>query len=273
MIDLLWTGGWDSTFRLLQLARVGAEIQPHYIRNPDRSSLKKELHAMNEIRRKVIDKFPEAHVREIEIFDHYELSISEEFTQAHKNLSSIGSLGTQYIYLASYCKQKDIKNIELSIEKKPQSKPEVLPCLENTELDQNSRRVISHSVGKDLQCLFGHFSFPLLSLTKVDMLEDAKKHDLLEILNMTWFCHQPIFGKPCGICFPCTSALEEGHKYRFSALPLARYRFTKIIAPYPKLHQYLKNIKSSIMSSIRKLLSRYPTLYLRIKQFLHGTSN
>lgn len=271
MIDLLWTGGWDSTFRLLQLARVGAEIQPHYIRNQDRSSLKKELQAMKEIRRKVIEKFPEACVREIEMFDHSEIIICEEFTQAHHRLSLRESLGTQYVYIASYCKQKNIKNIELSIEQGIPSRPAVLPCLENTETDQNERRVIAKNSDKDLLCLFGQFSFPVLSLTKLDMLDDAKKNGLLEILNMTWFCHQPVFGKPCGTCVPCSATIKDGLQYRFSALPLAKYRFTKIVAPYPKLHQFLRDAKSSVMSSVRKILSRYPTLYLRIKNLLHGT--
>lgn len=273
MIDLLWTGGWDSTFRLLQLARDGADIQPHYIRNQDRSSLKKELQAMNEIRREVIERFPEACVREIEMFDQSDIIISEEFNQAHRNLSAKETIGTQYIYIASYCKQKGIKNIELSIEKGTRSRREVIPCLENTETDQNGYRVIPKDADKDLLCLFGQFCFPILSLTKLDMLDDAKKYGVLDILNMTWFCHQPAFGKPCGTCVPCMATLEEGHRYRFSTLQLVKYRFKKILAPYPKLHQFLGNAKSSIFSGLRRILSRYPKLYLRIKGLLHGTSD
>lgn len=273
MTDLLWTGGWDSTFRLLQLARAGAEIQPHYIRNQERSSLKKELQAMKEIRSKVIERFPEACVHEIEIFDRSEIIISEEFNQAHRNLSSKETLGTQYIYIASYSRQKNIKNMELSIERGVPGRPAILPCMENTETDQKGRRVMARSSDSDLQCLFGQFSFPILSMTKRDMLDYAKAYGLLDILNMTWFCHQPVFKKPCGTCVPCIATMEAGHKYRFSALPLARYRLAKIVAPYPNLHKFLKNTKSSVMSGVRQLLSRYPTLYLRIKNYLHGTNN
>ncbi|MGO1706266.1 MAG: hypothetical protein ACTHZH_01275 [Oleiphilaceae bacterium] len=273
MIDLLWTGGWDSTFRLLQLARAGADIQPHYILDQNRSSLKIELQVMNEIRRKVIEKFPHARIREIEMCDQSEIAIFEEYTQARLNLYSREPIGNQYIFIASYCKQKKIKNMELSIEKGIRNRATVMPCLENTEIDQDGRRVMATSVDKDLLCLFSQFSFPILSLTKLDMLDDAKKNDLLDILNMTWFCHLPLFGKPCGKCNPCRSTIEAGHQYRFSALPLARYRFNKIFAPYPKLHQFLGGATSSISSGLRRILSRYPKLYLRIKRFLHGTSD
>lgn len=273
MIDLLWTGGWDSTFRLLQLARVGAEIQPHYIRNQDRSSLKKELHAMNEIRRKVIEQFPGACVHEIKMFDQSDIVIGEEFHQAHGNLSAKETIGTQYTYIASYCKQKDIKNIELSIEQGIRSREAVLPCLENTETDQNGCRVIAKDANKDLLCLFGQFSFPILSLTKLDMLNEARKLGLLEILNLTWFCHQPVFGKPCGTCVPCMATMEAGHKHRFSTLPLIKYRFKKILTPYPKLHQFLGGAALSVSSGLRRILSRYPKLYLQIKSLLHGTSD
>lgn len=34
---LLWTGGWDSTFRVLQLLLCSRDaVQPHYIIDPER---------------------------------------------------------------------------------------------------------------------------------------------------------------------------------------------------------------------------------------------
>ena len=41
---LLWTGGWDSTFRLLQRVLIDKQpIQPIYFVNPDRESVREEL--------------------------------------------------------------------------------------------------------------------------------------------------------------------------------------------------------------------------------------
>jgi hypothetical protein len=29
-------------------------------------------------------------------------------------------------------------------------------------------------------------------------------------MDMTWFCHTPVRGRPCGICAPCVYTIEEG---------------------------------------------------------------
>jgi len=59
IIPLLWTGGWDSTFRLLQLViEKGCLVEPYYILNPKRKSLQNELKAMDNIRNTIEHKYP-----------------------------------------------------------------------------------------------------------------------------------------------------------------------------------------------------------------------
>jgi len=65
--------------------------------------------------------------------------------------------------------------------------------------------------------LFDSFSFPLLHMTKKDMLLKAKENDWMEMMEMTTFCRRPKKGRPCGLCGPCTDALESGLGFR---LPL-----------------------------------------------------
>jgi hypothetical protein len=36
-------------------------------------------------------------------------------------------------------------------------------------------------------------------------------------MDMTWFCHTPARGKPCGICAPCVYTIEEGLAHRIAA--------------------------------------------------------
>jgi hypothetical protein len=51
-IKILWTGGWDSTFRVLYAALVdGKRVEPHYIVDTGRPSSLHELRAISEIRR------------------------------------------------------------------------------------------------------------------------------------------------------------------------------------------------------------------------------
>lgn len=45
---LLWTSGWDSIFRLLEIILIEKElVQPIYIIDEDRKSLKNELNAID----------------------------------------------------------------------------------------------------------------------------------------------------------------------------------------------------------------------------------
>lgn len=47
--SIFWTGGWDSTFRLLQLAERQINIKPIYIKDPARKSAEIEIARMTEI--------------------------------------------------------------------------------------------------------------------------------------------------------------------------------------------------------------------------------
>ena len=41
-----------------------------------------------------------------------------------------------------------------------------------------------------------------------------ERNKFKEIIEKTWFCHRPIFGRPCGRCGPCKDALNEGLNWR-----------------------------------------------------------
>ena len=57
---LFFTGGWDSTFRLLELLLVEKRpVQPIYVIDPDRWSLQEEQKAMADIKTTVVERFPE----------------------------------------------------------------------------------------------------------------------------------------------------------------------------------------------------------------------
>ncbi len=59
--NLLWTGGWDSTFRLLELLLVkGKVVQPYYIIDADRNSTGMELRTMEELKRRIFAEYPGA---------------------------------------------------------------------------------------------------------------------------------------------------------------------------------------------------------------------
>lgn len=49
VIKILWTGGWDSTFRIVELSRKEVTICPLYVIDNDRKSKNFEIKAMNKI--------------------------------------------------------------------------------------------------------------------------------------------------------------------------------------------------------------------------------
>ena len=48
-IKILWTGGWDSTFRVIELSRKNVVIQPIYVLDSGRKSTDYELKAIDKI--------------------------------------------------------------------------------------------------------------------------------------------------------------------------------------------------------------------------------
>ena len=59
-VNLLWTGGWDSTFRLLSLSLLHQRpVQPYYIITWDRPSTGAEIQTMCDIKRLLFKKHPE----------------------------------------------------------------------------------------------------------------------------------------------------------------------------------------------------------------------
>lgn len=48
-VNILWTGGLDSSCRIIELSRMNVEIQPYYIWDTTRDSIKQEIRAMKRI--------------------------------------------------------------------------------------------------------------------------------------------------------------------------------------------------------------------------------
>jgi hypothetical protein len=62
----------------------------------------------------------------------------------------------------------------------------------------------------------------LFEVTKLDMAREADDRGWRPFMDMTWFCHSPIRGKPCGICNPCLYTIEEGLGDRLPRLSRVR---------------------------------------------------
>ena len=228
IIHIFWTGGFDSTFRICQaLIDEKKTVQPIYVscskvdgyfilgNRINRQNIKFEKKAMNKIRQLINQRYP--YTKKSFLKTKYVDTIIEdpEYKQAMKNLfyAKFGILApvlnqhfgyfsrpyNQYTALAQYTKNYNYP-VEVAVEK----------C--NTGLDMHTRK-FRIGIGNNCKLIkdkpndlkiFDKFRFPVVHLTKKEMLTISNKNKYDNILKLTWSCWFPNNGKPCGECDMCT---------------------------------------------------------------------
>lgn len=250
LINILWTGGLDSTCRIIELSRLNIEIQPYYIWDKTRGSIKQELKAMKRITHDVmLHPQTKAILHPVKVIQDSEIQEDYEITRAWKIFNQKYALGSQYDYLARFAKQYGLK-LEVGLECSERSKAsntikaETSLILEEIgdykvyRIDQQSNKSTKEGIA-----LFKNILLPatLWQMSKLDEIEEFKQLGFEHIISKTWFCHRPILGLPCGHCNPCKDCLNEGLRFR---VPLLGYILGEI-----------RRIYYGIRRRVRKLFS------------------
>ena len=228
-VKIFWSGGFDSSFRMVQLSRQKVAIQPCYV-CVGRRSEQRELHAIASIRED-IEKNPETKCTILPLVKKRleDIPPDREITEAYKRLAQQYHIAYQYDWLARFCKAENIFEIELSVDKDDRGLSAFLEaCGKLTAINEGciSYYVIDNAgSSQDLSLVFGRFRFPipLYDTTKKQLVELYKEYGYGHVINRTWFCHCPIKGEPCGTCGPCRIAMEAGMQFRFSSSAVERY--------------------------------------------------
>ncbi len=207
-VNVLWTGGWDSSFRVIQAVKQGKTVQPYYVIDTNRQSSLKEIKQMQKIRAALSAKYSNGTINEIKYINIDSLVAEPKYKQAHSRLLKQNFMGTQYIWLSALSKQ--ISNLELCIHRDDKAEFFV------NKLESQRANNPDGARDSDEELIFGTLKYPILNYTKVKMAEECKKDGDLDILNMSWFCFSPINDTPCGLCNPCKYSLEEGMQNRFT---------------------------------------------------------
>jgi len=250
-VNILWTGGWDSTYRVLRLMDKCVSIQPYYLKDNNRQSGELELKAIRTITED-IRNHPDTRCEILEtiVVNVSDISLDVEITSAYKNILKTNFYGSQYNWLARFA--KNIGNLELNMHKDDTAnffrKHGDLKKIQDDL--KGDYYVLDHEKSsEDLMKVFGNYHFPILNTTKLEMKEWAVNSGLIDIMNKTWFCHKPLKNQPCGRCNPCNYTIKENMTYRFNKTALRRYRFnefvksinrTIIISRIIKTHKALK---------------------------------
>lgn len=227
IVKILWTGGWDSTFRMIQLAANGATVQPYYIIDTARQSSLIEIRQIHRIKEDLSIKYPDCLIKDVKLIELGTIQIGDKFKLAHERLKKHSFMGSQYVWIAALAEQ--VKGLELSIHKDDKAEYFARKLISNEE-DNKS----------DVYIIFGNLKYPILDYTKIEMEEEAKKLGDLDILYKSWFCFRPINNTPCGICNPCIYSIEEGMGKRFTTRG-------KIYNKAPRAFSVLRRVVSKVI--------------------------
>lgn len=235
--NVLWTGGWDSTFRVLDLVINKKEkVQPFYVLDERRASTKMEISTMDKIKSLINEINPDFSNKILETITINRNSIPENngITNAYIKLKEKSHLGDQYDWLARYAESVGINNLELCVHIDDTVEGFIKNNVKLIE-ENNDRyyKLVENTSQKELK-IFSYYNFPLFDMTKLDMEEQARKSGFDHIMEITWFCHSPYKGKPCGMCNPCKYTREEGLGRRVSTPTLTMKLNRKINAKFSR---------------------------------------
>lgn len=249
-VNLLWTGGWDSTFRLAQLILIlKKKVQPYYIIDSNRKSLRQEIIAIEKITKMLFEK--EATAKKLLLPIKFsltsEIRINQNISSTYKRLKVLSSIGSQYDWLARFCFDNSISNMELCIEKEENGRAYriIKDCIVLLNTETYSSYIVDKKFEQtDTYELFKFFSFPIIHISKSEMAEIARDYDFIEILHASWFCHNPLKNSvPCGTCNPCIDHMKSNLGFRFTLKGRLRYRFRYFYNKklfYKKLHSFFQ---------------------------------
>lgn len=203
-VNLLWTGGWDSTFRLLQLLLIEKrDVQPIYAMDASRYSMNRELDTIRTISAMVRQRLEsDVTLYPTKFYLTSDFPEIQEIKERYASLASRLHIARQYYWLALIAENQQWGSVELCTVK-------------------GDSRDLQHAIFDDIESenptlkdsweaeLFKYWSFPLLTTKKPEMRIIAEEHGFLDILVKRWFCLRPIRGKCCGACRPCEIAQRE----------------------------------------------------------------
>lgn len=252
IVHILWTGGLDSTYRVVELSRQECVIHPHYMIITSRRTVENELRAISDITAILnSDKRTIAEIRPVEIFpmselqEYADIQSVWDFLHEKKKFNS-----SQYHNLARYARQKKLK-LEMGIQfSEGGSVVEVVDESYLTDCpDQDDVMMIDPEKGSHewaSYTLFKDFLFPksLYHKTKREEIEELKRLGYDEVLKKVWTCFHPVFGMPCGHCFACQSAMNEGAREMVS---IVGYLLGGIRLYYGKILRHSKKLLKRIL--------------------------
>lgn len=223
---VFWTSGWDSSFRVLELLhRTDCVIQPYYLIYLGRKTTLIELRTVNRMM-DAIERRPEwrGRVRNpiMHLADRYKYA-NEPYASALVKVRESFWLGSQYLCMAQFRDESGLEGLEVGLVKGTGMAYSKLKEWVEPKPGEPENFRLRADAPEELQVLFRGYDFPVMRLSKQEMGEHADAGGYREVLEMAWFCHDPIDDKPCGTCHPCQVTIRGGMGARVGEPGLARF--------------------------------------------------
>jgi hypothetical protein len=227
-VKLLWTGGWDSTFRLLHVTiGEGRIVQPFYLIDRQRRSAGQEIRVMEQIKDRLFSEYHQ--VSQLILPTIYtevnHIQQNDTITEAYQRVKVHSGIGEQYEWLARWCARHGLEDIELCIHRDDKAHRAIKPYIAESNDGDKVTYVFDSAFNTiDEFLLFRYFRFPSFDMSKLDMKRIMILQGLESYMDMTWFCYSPTSAAtPCGICNPCVYTIEEGLGYRIPLFSRGKY--------------------------------------------------
>ena len=239
-VKLLWTGGWDSTFRLLELLLIKQRtVQPYYVIDSARPSTGVELERRDRIKRILIERDPK--IKDLFLPTIYygkaEIKPNDELSKNYKNILIMQGLGDQHHWLALFADEEKINSFEICNHKNDPAATIIEPFASKVVNDDTVYYRVSEDCGDvSVYNLFKYFRFPLLSMTKPEIGYRAREYGFFDLMVHTWFCHTPLGHppmavRPCGTCNTCIYTINTLGIWRIPYSSRIRYYFSRLLRP------------------------------------------
>jgi len=239
-INVLWTGGFDSSFVICQLSLLPVEIQPIYI-SMRRKSEPFELKAMQKIGEFInANSSKQCKLLPLRIVNEGDIQENRQITDSYNTIIKEHQIGYQQERLSRLSRQMGEKLVQ-GIEEGPGGTGNVSSALRNyatlvdgcikleggeeikfAELDP------AGSTREIMDIFWGiRFIKPLWDMTKLQTREAYKDIGYEKVMPMTWFCAQPVNGSPCGLCNPCASVMKADMAFRLPLRAIIMFKLFK----------------------------------------------
>ena len=215
---VLWTGGYDSTYVVMKLLWEGHEVQPIYLSSIDaRRSETIELNVMKSITDYIRDNYPKYGHR-IKDFIKTKVEIDEETDKKLVKLGGYGprqdcGMGIQQAMITHFSSYFPHELYYGTLIGHPKYRRRRVSSvyLRFLSYDADNCGFIDETKFKNehdqLCIIFKNLKFPIINLTKEEILEDSKNKKFDDVLYKTWSCWHPNRskkpGRHCGRCTPC----------------------------------------------------------------------